>query len=345
MSIHSSYNPSELTLVVQGTTAVVPCVAFTLYLDGVDAEGILDFYQRARAACGPRLTHYIAESMKRRAAINARAESMIPTWVRNPTHEKAYFFHASGCDEVSGVSDSELEFRIFWRSPPTEALLARRRSNWRTLYAQGAELFLPMTMLRVSLPLQHPLAGEPDSLIEWVVGFSLVQRGVFVSGTCGYALNHYEGASSSPVRAAMIQRLAAICRRYPGVEWSPPPHAIRRLLRWDVLVDDIVPQITRVSWLTLIGPASVRRLGGPVALSAAVSTHPEVRVHTVDGGAIVQAGGAPCFGSPTDTNQLSAYRVAASTLRPLRMPFILGPSGSREEWVDEWQQALDKPAG
>ncbi|KYF65098.1 hypothetical protein BE11_29805 [Sorangium cellulosum] len=334
---------SELTLVVDGTTAVVPCVSFTLYLDGADGEGILDFYQRARAELGPLLTHYIAESMKRRAKINARAESMVPTWVSNPAADKAYFLQLSGCDEKSGVTAAGLTLHIFWRAQPSEAVLVRRRSNWRTLYAQGAELSLPMTTLRVTLPLDHALAQDPSSLTRWVLGFSSVRRGTFLSGTCGVAVNYDEYVSTSEIRAPMVQRLAAVCRRYPGTEWNIPGKSARSLLRWDVPTDDIVPQISRASWLTLLGPGCVKRIGGLDALASAASAHPELRLHAA-GGAIVQAGDAPSFGDPAGRDGLSAYRAAARVLRPLRMPVIVGPSGEPEPWVDEWQRSLEEPA-
>jgi hypothetical protein len=344
MLLLSPHDPSEFTLVVDDTTAVVPCVAFTLHLDGADGEGILDFYQRARAAAGSLLTHYIAASMKRRAKITARAESMVPTWVNNPADEKSYFIQLSGCDEASGVSAATVELRIFWRAPPTEALLARRRSNWRTLHAQGADLFLPMTTLRVTLPLDHALAQDPASLAEWVLGFSLVKCGGFVSGTCGVAVNHYESASSPLIRGPMLQRLAAVCRRYPGTEWNLPAHAVRKLLRWDVRADDIVHQITRASWISLVGPAGVQRLGGLDTLSATVSGNPDVSVRPAGGGAVVQAGSVPSFGDPAGRDPLSAYRSVALALQPLRMPIILGPSGHPEPWIHEWQRFLEEPA-
>ncbi|XXY48659.1 type VI immunity family protein [Sorangium sp. So ce269] len=340
----SPHDTSELTLVIGGTTALVPCISFTLYLEHTDGEGFLDFYERSRAAAGPVLTHHIAESMRRRAKINARAESMVPTWVSNPVEEKDYHIQFSGCAEGSGVTSAGLELRISFWQPPTEASRARGRSNWRTLYAQGADLFWPgMSTLRVTLPLDHALAQDPASLAQWVLGFSSVKRGTFLSGTCGAAVNHDEAVSSSEIRAPMLQRLAAVCRRYPGTEWNIPQKSVHRLLRWDVAADDRVPQIARASWLTLLGPGCVARLGGIDALSTAVSAHPALRLHRAGGGAVVQAGDAPSFGDPAGRDRLSAYRAAASVLRPLRMPVLVGPSGEPEPWVEEWQRALDEP--
>lgn len=345
MPLLSPHDPSELTLALDATTALVPCVSFTLYLEHTDGEGFLDFYERSRAAAGPLLTHYIAESMKRRAKINARAESMVPTWVKNPAEEKGYYIQFSGCGEGAGVTAASLELRISFWPPPTEASRARGRSNWRTLYAQGADLFWPgMSTLRVTLPLDHALAQDPAALAQWVLEFSSVKRGTFLSGTCGVAVNYYEGASSPEIRGPMLQRLAAVCRRYPGTEWNIPQRSVHRLLRWDVAADDRVPQIPRASWLTLLGPGCVARLGGQDALAAAVSAHPALRLHVAGGGAVVQAGDAPSFGDPAGRDRLSAYRAAASVLRPLRMPVIVGPSGQPEPWVEEWQRALEEPA-
>jgi hypothetical protein len=342
----SPLDPSEFTLVVDGTTAVVPCVSFTLYLQYDDGEGFLDFYQRTRAVAGSLLTHYTTSSMRRAAKINTRAESMVPTWISNPTKEKKYLIDFSGCESGPGVTAASLGLELSFWEPITEGQRERGRETWRSWYAQGADLFWPgMNTLRVTLPLDHALVQDPALLAEWVLGFSLVKRGAFLSGTCGVAVNYDEFVSASNIRVPMIQRLAAVCRRYPGTEWKIPRSSVHRLLRWDVPTDNRVPQITRVSWLTLIGSGCVERLGGLDALSAAASAHPALRVHLVGSGAVVQAGDAPNFGNPADRGCLAAYRAAASVLRPLRMPVIVGPSGAPEPWVEEWQRSLEEPTG
>lgn len=335
----------DLTLVVDGTTAVVPAIAVTLHLDGADGEGILDFYERSRALLGDRLTHYVAESMKRRAKITARAETMVPSWVKSPREEKGYHAFFTGCDDAGGVTAASLEFAIHWRPVPAPEVLERRRRNWRTLSARGTVPFLPMSTLRVSLPLDHPLSRAPEEFRAWVLDLALVRRGSFVSGGCGPAIVHYSAAGSAEVRALMDARIASICRRYPGLGWRVPDAALRNLLRWDPALDDIASQLTRVSWLTLVGDRIVARLGGREAIGAALAAEPAIRMHEAGGGLAVCAGEAPELGDLGKHDLLPLQRRVAAALRPARMPTLRYPGERPEGWAQEWLDMFDVEHG
>lgn len=332
---------SQLTLVVDGTTAVVPCMSFTLFVEGPKASGVLDFYERSRAALGNRLTHYVAESMKRRAKVTERAETMVPTWAKSPREGKSYFIRFSGCDEAGGVTAQGLEISFRVQPPLTPERVERMRSNWRTLSARGVDLALPVSSLHVTLPLDHALAKEPARFADWVMGFSLVRDGSFLSGGVSYSLAHHDVAGSTEVRALMDRRIASLCSRYPGFEWHGTSTAAH-ILRWDGAADEIVMQVKRVSWLTLLGESIVRQLGGLEALTATFSATAAIRVRPASTGAVIQAGDAPMVGDLGRRDLSPLYRRVAAVIRPARARALPGPSGIEEEWVNDWLRAFDE---
>ncbi len=154
-------------------------MSFNLYLDGTDKDGVLDFYERTRQALSGLLSHYLTDSMTRRAKMNLRSESLVPNLMKKLSASKIHYIAFSGCGERDGVSEAGIEFSIVGWPPPTDETLVRRPSNWRILHRQGGDLFLPVTKLRVTLPLDHSLSRAPNSLLEWVAEFSLVKDGKF----------------------------------------------------------------------------------------------------------------------------------------------------------------------
>src|SRR5262249_23438999 len=171
--VAAKFDWDQFVLRVDDTTAVVPCLQFVLYLDATDAAGISQFYQRALEALGPRLTHVKAESKTRRSAITPKALTMVPTWLQRPKQDKGYHVEFSGCDGKQGVSASALELYLQHRPTanlsPDEA--ARRKAHWKVLYEeQGWKSTPHASVLRVTFPLDHPLAREPAALVDWALG-------------------------------------------------------------------------------------------------------------------------------------------------------------------------------
>jgi hypothetical protein len=338
-----SPSDSEFTLVVDGTTAIVPCASFTLYLEEPDAHGILDFYQRGRTAHGPALTHYLAESMNRRAKITKRTDTMVPTWMANPREEKDYYIAFMGSE--SGIPAASLELLVRWWTLSRPGQRERRRANWRVWYKRsGRSPSCPMTKLRVTLPLTHRLSTAPGDFVAWLLDFDLVRRASFVSGSAGYSVVHGEFDGSSEIRVAMQRRLASLCRRYPGLEWPLPGGIAMHLVGWDPVADDIAYYFPRVSWLTVLGKEIVTRLGGLSSLQGAFASTPEIRVHPIgDGrGAIVRAGEAPEVGDLARGELVPLQRRVAEVLRPARLPHVNLDGGSVEDWAQEWLEMFDR---
>ena len=155
---------------------VVPCLEFVLFSDTTDDAGILDFYNRAREALGSPITHYQAESMNGFKRLNARGESMVPTWFTKPREGKPnYYITLCENDPDESVTASRIELSIFRR--PAEQVTPEVKAQWKVMYEERkSRIPHPGSQLRVTLPLDHPLA-QPNEIREWILGFSLVRSG------------------------------------------------------------------------------------------------------------------------------------------------------------------------
>ncbi|MDR6806409.1 hypothetical protein J2Y45_003601 [Dyadobacter sp. BE34] len=336
-----SHYASELELIVEDSKAIVPCMSFNLYMDGTDKDGVLNFYDRTRQALSGFLTHYLTDSMARRAKINLRSENLVPNLMRKLSASKIHYIAFSGCGERDSVSEASIEFSIFGWPPPSDQMLAQRRANWRVLHQRGGDLFLPMTKVRVTLPLDHSLSRDPDTLLEWVSGFSLVKDGNFLFGSCGLGVNYDEYTGSSIVRPLMMQKLADICTKYQGTEWSLPAEFERRLFQWSPEEDDIIPQIPRVSWLTLLGPECQKFLRKKDITLEDRLDKSRVKLYSIGASFILRAGREPAYGGAFGNDVISCYRHIAEVLMPLQMPPDVHPVADREySWMRRWQYFL-----
>lgn len=331
---------NALELIVHGSKAIVPCMSFNLYLDGTDKDGVLNFYERTRQVLSGFLTHYLTDSMTRRAKINLRSESLVPNLMRKLSASKIHDIAFSGCSDKEGISEVSIEFSMVGWPPPTDQILVRRRSNWRILHQRGGDLFLPMTKLRVTLPLDHPLSQAPDSLLEWVSGFSLVKDGNFLFGSCGLGVNYDEYTGSSIIRPLMMRKLADICTNYQGTEWSLSADFERRLFLWSASEDDIIPQIPRVSWLTLLGPECqkfLKRKG--ISLEEQLDKS-RVKQHLVGPSSILRAGEEPTYGGVFGDDAMTNYHHAAEVLMPMQMQENSLLTNHEYSWMRRWQYFL-----
>jgi hypothetical protein len=327
----------DFELVIDNSTVITPCVSFTLFLDGTDEAGVKDFYQRAQDALPNLLTHYITNTMSRRTKINQNSEKKVLKWIETLPRDRVSNIMFHGCGEDKGISSASIELTLVGWPPPNGQTLERRRSNWRILHASGPGLFLPLTKLRVTLPLEHSLSLISKNLLEWVSGFKLVTTGETLFGTCGLGVNFDEFTASSIIRPLMMQRLANICNIWHGTEWNLPGELKKRIIQWDPAEDNIVIRIPRVSWLTLLGIRAMNSLKGGVISLQQQSDQLCTKCHFTEVSCIIQAGSEPTYGDPPDNSSLLPYRSAASLLGDLQMrdSFVLGPE--TPSWVKNWQ--------
>ena len=144
---------------------VAPCLEVVLLLDTTSDHGVLDFYQRSRELLGERITHYQAGSMKGFSKLTQRAESMVPTWFTAPAKGKIdYYMALAEQDPNLQTTASTIHLNVFRR--PAEEITEKTRKEWVSTYEKNKRQALRVaSMLRLTLPLNHPLA-EPEKLTE-----------------------------------------------------------------------------------------------------------------------------------------------------------------------------------
>lgn len=320
---------SEFSIEEGGRRLLAPCLTFTLFLEETDCALIQEWYDRALAALGDRLTHYVAEDMTRQAKITPRALGMIPTWLKKP-RDRWYTIELLG-GALPGIDPASLELSFRFMEPGNEAARKMGRDNWRAFFQHGKNPHLPLTSLRITLPLNHPLA-EPGAFVKWVLGFGLVRKAAFVTGECGYSLIVDEGFGSP----AVARWVTSLCLRYPGLDWFDHSQG-QWFLTWKPEIDDILPLVKRVSWITFVHGKSVEFLGGLPRLREAFADSPEIRIHELEGGIAVQAGDRPQLGERARGELPATYRAVARALRPVR-----AERHQDEEWIEDWVNAFDR---
>jgi TseV toxin immunity protein TsiV len=348
------FDPKDLTLEVDGRPVLVPCLEFVVYTDSVIDSSMLEFYERSLKALGGRITCYLAENMKRPAPLDANALKVVPTWLKRPRPAKSYYASFRGASEGVTAASLDLVIAAYARVNPTPKQIEERHAMNKKGYEQEGWVFAPpVSMLRVTLPLDHELSSPPRFL-EWILGFPGVRSAVFSSGHAGLALNHDAGVSDTKIRDAASGRLAALCLRHPGLDWDNYGSVGSQLLRWqpdsaqfadpeaNMLNVDFLPRIKRVNWLTFVSTKAVRYLGGLDKLRNKLKD-PEITVHELAHGIAIQAGPAPRLGDVSRRDFLPVYRRVASVLRPMRLDKH-GSFGRHfsDEAAAEWLDGLDR---
>jgi len=320
---------------------VTPCVEFILFLDVTDDVGILDFYERSRTALNGLLTHYQAESMSKFARLSPRADSMVPTWFTKPRPGKAtYYMVMAGGDPDEDVSASTIELSIFRR--PADDITAEERARWKAKWGdKRSKVPHPGSLLRVTLPLDHPLAA-PERVRDWILDFSLVKTGSIFTGYCGYALNYYAQAVRPSLYIPATRALASLVLRYPGIGWNGGG-VQSRILRYELGIFDFVPLIKRANWLTLVCDKTLDIIGGRSVVAGQLGTDLSINLYNLAHGLGIQAGVAPEVGDLGHRQFLPCYRRVARVLRPVRIPDLAGAGaefmqGATTDWLD----SLDK---
>ena len=326
-----------LSLTAGGHPRLVPCMRVTLYLDTIQEAEFSEYCAAALAVLRPKLVSYQSGSMKRPAALSDKAEDIVPSWLRRPRPGQTYFAEFTGADG-EGTSPATLRIVMNYNAPtelsPEESEVRRERR--RVLYEErGTKLTSPVSEVTLTVPLDMELAS-PSLLSRWLLQRPLVTATAFASGHAGLGLNRDSLVADMALSDQIRGRLAYAVVRHPGLDWQKD-NILDRILRYDRDSRDLVPQIKRVNWLTLLSSRTLKLLGERIAAAAGVVTCP------LSNGLLIQAGPEPALGD-TSTGELpAAYCHVGHALRSVRLPSIAGAGGSfSDEQAERWLTAFDE---
>lgn len=333
---------TKFNVEVEGEVLLAPCLSLTLYLERIDEEGVLDFYERATIALGELITYYDTGSGKPKR-MDARGRSVVSSWKGKMNKPRAGLF-ALFKGNALGTSASEIDLFINLEphASPDEAVA---KKHWEkvikpTFERHGGVNILASAQLRVCLPVNHPLARDFDKLRSWVEGLRLVREGHFISGQCGYGLCYHSEASGSG-NATVADGLRRLCLQHPGLDFDMSLGFFRFLVYQPP--DRILHKVRRANWLTLLSGNCVEQLGGRERLEAALRGG-NIHVYALGQGALmIQAGSEPRVGDPAVGDFLPEYQKVARAIRPVRIDVLdRAPVGMDDDWVQEWLESLEK---
>lgn len=334
----------EQPLIIDRRRLVVACLELVVHVQRPAFREILDFWNRATAALGNVLTHYRSGSMRQPAAIDGRAQSMVETWVSRPRIGYTYQMEACGAGPRAGCSAGTVTLVMpVPPDPPGPEQSVAERDRRRDIYERARCVAMPpVTTLRLTIPLEHPLA-EPAALRAWMQDLAVIDHPDVASGYAGRAFNYDESVGNAGLRAAMEARMAALTARHPGLGWYHAGSITRKLMRYLPETVDFVPQVKRANWWTLLANSTLAMLGGRAAARRTLDG-PDVELQDVGGGLSIFAQRAPATGDVTCGEYLEAYRRVAAFVRPMRLRDHL-PVGRVFDAaaVLAWLNALDDP--
>jgi hypothetical protein len=332
--------PPDAELRHQGDIVVAPCLSFYLVFELGALErperDVLEMYQWARDALGSALTHVDVDGNGKYRALNARNETMVPTWLSRPRDEKVYWAQFWGA--AKGVSAASLKVTLSWIDVLGPELLRterRKRRDWKTPMGR-------VSCIQITFPLDHPLASGV-ALVSQVSRLSLVRKDI-VCGVGGLALNWLNGRQGTNLGGEIRDHRQSFVSRFPGFELDPEDFNLFCLVEWDNARDDYAYRIPRNGWLTLLGPRIVQELGGLSSIVRAVDD-PAVQVVDLSPSVAVVAGPEPDVGDRAASYLPPAYLAVGKALRPVRTPTWRFRWDRKGDWIDEWQRAFDGTPG
>jgi hypothetical protein len=174
------------------------------------------------------------------------------------------------------------------------------------------------------------IAESPSVLPE--LAQRLTRRLNYHSGHAGFAVNWNEtGDDLLDAQETMF----VVSQRYIGIDLS----------ELSATMSAIPDGIKCVNWLTLLSAEHVDRLGGAGLLRRQLG--PDVPVHKVGSGIVIQAGSRPETGDVNYGRTLPLYRRVGRAVADIRAkthaPFLLhGDDVYDEELTEEWLGRFDK---
>lgn len=332
---------TELGLTACGSVRVAPALRVTIYLDRSDSPEIVEYTDAALALLRSELTHYQAGNMKEPAVMGDRGTSVIASWFRRPRALQTYWAQFTGAPEQA-AHGATLHVFVYFNPPqqlsPEEIEIRRERA--RVLHEERGYATGPMVSeITLTLPPDRP-AARAATIVRWLLARPLITQTPFASGHAGLGLNYDQTVANMEINAQIQGHVGYAVTRYPGLDWHSP--VVKEIMRWNRGVRDRVPHIKRVNWLTLLSYRAIDTLGTPAEVIDRLESGPDIVVHRLAHGVMVQAGPAPQLGD-SNTGLLSeAYRHVGRILRPLRVPKLSGLGGGfRDELAQRWLEAFD----
>ena len=256
------------------------------------ALGFINFYRTFFKRYGRCLGWYKTNVMKVCKKLNCTGLDQVQQML---TDKKALKSYLLGVEQHSGPSANQ------YGLPSFEFFSEEDMSDPQEL--------IKRSFLRICLPIQE--VAHADDFVAFVQ--SLLAEIDFESGYCGYS--YYWNTSDSDAERELQKVNRGWLLRFPGLAYGKPL----------ALISFVDKGILGVNWLTLIGFAQAKQLGGPKALNQLLGQHIEVAEIANNRGVLIRAGNEPELGDTNRNQHLSHYHKVGRAVSDLQMP-------------DEWRE-------
>ena len=333
-----------LSFEAKGYLRLAPCMRLTVYLDSVEPTELIEYCDAALTLLRPKLVSYQTGTMAKPAAIADKANGIVASWFRRPRQGHTYFAQFTGAAR-EGTSPAILRIVVNYSVPtntlPSEEIEIRRRRRQVLYEERGFKLTSPVSEVTLTLPLDMEPA-HPEFLKRWLLSRPLIVGTAFASGHAGLGVNHDGLVANNQLSAEIEGRLAYAVTRHPGLDWQKNG-ILDQVMRYDRSTRDLVPQIKRINWLTLVSTRMLTALGQDEEIPHQIASGPDVAISPLCHGLLVQAGPEPVLADTNAAGDLpAAYCHVGHALRAAHVPSITGVGGGfSDELAQRWLTAFD----
>ena len=149
--------------------------------------------------------------------------------------------------------------------------------------------FSLISCFKIRIPVDQ--FADEQAFLNWVLPLDLLQSPTLFSATAGYRIEHYEGHQDPDAR----KKFEAILDEHPGFESGNIGNVLGDMHSEEHKL--LKPQLSRINWLNALSEdAFLFFPGGRVGMWNAAQKWPELALHDLPHGFMVQAGEEPSIG-------------------------------------------------
>jgi len=322
-SLNALFTMSDVRDPSAGALATIGCVV-TFYFTDVRAvqPSLPRLYEDIVDMMGANARYIVAGTAATRARkFRVEDRNLVARWLKSTRGSQEYAVALRSGLSARGAGPWSLELS-------TEAMLtADARRFFDALKAKGAYEPDPQgpraSYVHFTVPVNVVLANCA-LFRDRVLG--MVGASVFRCGYVGFGLVYNE-------RAAEYHRdqvLPGWIKRFHGLDPGSPRCSARFISKG----------IRGVSWLTMLDHELLAKVGGREAVEA---LGPDITVHPLPHGVMIQAGEAPRLGDVNELEDMTPYVKVNRLLKPIRAEDMYPPPGMRHEEAREWLARFDEP--
>ena len=171
--------------------------------------------------------------------------------------------------------------------------------------------------------------AESKNFLDWVLSLEIVQSPSLFSATAGYCMEEYIRDYSLGIPMKVVRK---ILTTHPGFEYRLGRNEFHMEHLIYLKAHDVLkPQLYRINWLNALGKdAFLAYPGNKEGLEEAAKQWPELMLHPLKNGVLVQAGEEPTIG---DDGRVPEPYCSASKLLEAFYKCSLSPEAYSHLWI------------